>query len=285
MRSLFAYGVPLLLSAVVNWPGSYLLTILLAATVSTQAVAYYTLATTVANLVYMPAAAIETAATPAWAGRIVEGSLQELRAEYQFTTRWCLFFGLLVLAVFVLRPTEVVRIIYGSRYTDAAPILRFAAGIVTFNLATGPTEGLLRAFGHTRQIFIGRLTGGMASLVCAVVFVPRLGIFGAVIALAAAAALGVSFLSIALFRNERIHPFTWPYVKTASAAGVSMALVSKVVPAGGNDLLGVFSTFAAFATVFVVLLFVLRSFTERDRRVAARVRRWIERGEMWPVRI
>ena len=150
-RSLFAFGVPLLLSAIVNWPGSYFLTLLLAGKVSVQAVAYYALASTVSDLVAMPATAIETAATPAWSGRIADGSLPELRAEYQFTTRWCLLLGLLLLSVLVTRPTEIVRIIYGPQYTDAAPILRISAVIFTFNVATGPTEGLLRAFGHTRR--------------------------------------------------------------------------------------------------------------------------------------
>jgi O-antigen/teichoic acid export membrane protein len=284
-RSLLGYGVPLLLSAIVNWPGSYFLTLLLAGKVSVQAVAYYSLASTVANLVYMPASAIETAATLAWAGRIAEGSLPELRAEYQFTTRWCLLLGLVLLSVLVLRPTEIVRIIYGPQYTDAAPILRISAAIVTFNVATGPTEGLLRAFGHTREIFGGRLMGGVASLLCAIVLVPRLGIYGALIALAASTVAGVSYFSLALFRSERIHPFTWPYAKTLAAAAASMAVVFKVVPSAGNDFLRVLSVAAAFTVVFAMSLFFAGAFTEKDKRMALRFRRWLERGEMWPSHI
>ena len=151
-RSLLAYGVPLLLSLIVNWPGSYFLTLLLAGKVSVQAVAYYTLASTVANLVYMPTSAIETAATPAWSGRIAEGSLPELRAEYQFTTRWCLLLGLLLLSVLVLRPTEVVRIIYGPDIPTRRPSCEspLRSSLLTPQQATGDFCG--RSVIHERSL-------------------------------------------------------------------------------------------------------------------------------------
>ncbi len=281
MRNVLAYGVPLFLSLIATWPGSYVVTLMLAGKASTQAVAYFSLASTVGNLVYLPTSAIEAAATPAWAGRIAEGSLPELRAEYEFTTRWCLLLGLFVLSVLVLRATEIVRIIYGARYIEAAPILQIVAAIFTFNVATGPTEGLLRSFGHTREIFLGRLIGGIVSLFCAIVFVPRFGIYGAVIALGAANVAGISFLSIALFRVERIHPFTWRYAKTVAAALASIVLVSRIVPNSGNDFISVVSIACSFAVVYVIWLFLLGSFTERDKRMFMRFRRWVAGGEMW----
>jgi O-antigen/teichoic acid export membrane protein len=281
MRNVLAYGVPLFLSLIATWPGSYVVTLMLASKASAQAVAYFSIASTVGNLVYLPTSAIEAAATPAWAGRIAEGSLPELRAEYEFTTRWCLLPGLFVLSVLVLRATEIVRIIYGARYVEAAPILQIVAAIFTFNVATGPTEGLLRSFGHTREIFLGRLIGGIVSLFCAILFVPRFGIYGAVIALGAAALAGISFLSVALFGVERIHPFTWRYAKTVAAALASAVLVSRIVPNSGNDFISVISIACAFAAVYVICLFLLGSFTERDKRMLMRFRRWVAGGEMW----
>lgn len=281
MRNVLAYGFPLFLSLIATWPGSSVVTLMLASTTSTQAVAYFSLASTVGNLVYLPTGAIEAAATPAWAGRIAEGSLPELRAEYEFTTRWCLLIGLFVLSVFVLRATEIVRIIYGARYAEAAPILQIVAAIFTCNAATGPNEGVLRSFGHTREIFLGRLIGGIVSLFCAIVFVPRFGIYGAVIALGTAAMAGISFLSIALFRIEHIHPFTWRYAKTVAAALASTVLVSRIVPNSGNDFISVISIACAFAVVYVICLLLLGSFSERDKRMLMRFRRWVAGGEMW----
>ena len=157
--------------------------------------------------------------------------------------------------------------------------------IFTFNVATGPTEGLLRAFGHTREIFAGRLMGGIVSLFCALVFVPQLGIYGALIALAASTVAGVSYFSVALFRQERIHPFTWPYAKTLAVAATSMALVFRVIPESGSDLVRILSVEAAFAIAFAISLFLVGAFTEKEKRMALRFRQWVERGEMWPSHI
>ena len=106
--------------------------------------------------------------------------------------------------------------------------------------------------------------GGIVSLFCALVFVPRLGIYGALIALAASTVAGVSYFSVALFWRERIHPFTWPYAKTLAVAATSMALVFRVIPEAGNDLVRILSVAAAFAIAFAISLFLVGAFTEKE---------------------
>ena len=127
--------------------------------------------------------------------------------------------------------------------------------------------------------------GGAASLLCAVVFVPRLGVYGALIALAAAAVAGVCYFSVALFRSERIHPFTWPYAKTLAAAAASLALVFKIVPAPETTFCASFRRRRRSRSCSQCLFFLTGAFTEKDKRMALRFRGWVERGEMWPSRI
>ena len=273
---LLHYSLPLMGSSLVVWPMTAI-PLLLGSAVSAQAVAFYGLSSAIANLIYMPTSAIDTAALPIWSDRIAQGDIASLRVGYTFTTRWCLIAGLAIFGPLVLCPAEILGLFYGPNYRVAASVVQAVAALFLLNAATGPTQSLLRALGYTRQIFFAHLVGGVSALVVAAVLIPAWGMPGALAALGVSTILviGVEMLSLLLLQG--IHPFDATYFKTILAGLLALVLTSLLLGYLGEGVSRIAYSALVYIGLFLILLLALRVSVLQDGWLVQYVRAFIKR--------
>ncbi len=112
---------------------------LMLGTKSLDNVAYYN-ALALASLSYTLVGAAETAALPVWSNQLARGNLTGLRTDYAVTTTWCFLAASIVFALLFLRASDVIRVLYGTKYIGGAPVLRCIAPFFLLNAATGLAE-------------------------------------------------------------------------------------------------------------------------------------------------
>jgi len=266
LGDLLRYSFPLLGVSLLTWPMSSI-PLLLGSTVSLQAVTYYNLAMALGNFIYMPVSAIELAALPVWAGWISQGLVPNLRRAYKFSARWCLVAGSIVFVPLFLCPGDVLTILYGPNYKEAAPVMQTIAALILLNAATGPNDSLLRAFGDTRQILLARLVAGSSLLAVGAVLVPSWGMPGALVALGVSNVLSLCVYVIWLWAQRNIHPLDAPYLKTLSAGALALLMSGMAQGYLVEGMGRIAATVLLYSVVLFGLLTALRVFTPQDRRV------------------
>lgn len=275
LSPLLRYSLPLLGSNLLTWPMTAV-PLFLGSMVSTQAVAYYSLAMLLAGLIYMPVSAVERAALPVWSEQIAQGLASHLCSAYAFIARWCLIIGSIVSVPLFIYPRQLLTVMYGPGYAEAAPVVQVAAALVLLNAATGPNDSLLRAFGYTREIFVSRLAGGGSILVLAILLIPRWGMLGALISLAVSSVLAIGAYQIFLFLRQGIHPLDVSYLKTLLAIALGVAVTGLARYYQGEGLGWLLTGSLMYVGFLVGLLYLLGAFTLQDRQMLASVCRRIK---------
>ncbi len=264
------YSLPLMGSSLVVWPMTAI-PLLLGRAVSAQAVAYYTLATAIANLVFMPTSAVEMAALPSWAGYIAQNDIGALRRGYVFATRWCLIAAFAIFGPLALCSADILGLIYGPNYREAAFVVQTIAVIFLINAATGPTPSLLRAFGYTRWIFWGQLAGGAGALAAAALLIPVWGMSGALAALGISNMLMVGVQLFSLYLVRGIHPFDGSYAKIIVSGFLALLGALFMQRYMGQSVWRIGFTTLLHTILFASLLFALCGSTLLNARLLHRI--------------
>lgn len=269
ISDLLHYSWPLMGSSLVIWPMAAI-PLTLGSAVSAQAVAYYSLSVTIANLLYMPTGAIDTAALPIWSDCIARGDIASLRAGYASATRWCLIAALAIFGPLALCPVEILDLIYGADYRAAASVVQVVAMVFLLNAATGPNEGILRAFGYTRQIFLAHLVGGGGALAAAVVLIPAWGMTGALAALGVSTVLVLGVDQLSLFFMQGIHPFDASYFKIILAGLLAIMLTSFLQGYLSEWVWKIAYSSLLYNGLFIIFLSILRVLRLQDWKLIRR---------------
>ena len=227
VEPLLRYSLPLIASSIVVWPMTAI-PLFLGKSASAEQVAYYGLASVLANFIYMPTGAVDIAALPVWAGHIAGGELGELRRKYVAATHFCLIAGLAIFGPLVVCSSPIVDVLYGVRYEAAARVVTAVSIIFLTNVATGPTQSLLRAFGYTKQVFVAHTVAGGCALILSIVLIPKYGMRGALAALAVSNVVSIALEMLWLRLLQKIHPFDLGYLKILLAAAASLAAAYAV---------------------------------------------------------
>jgi O-antigen/teichoic acid export membrane protein len=263
MGSLLRYSLPLLMTGLTAWP-SAVIPLTLGAMVSPIAVTYFNLGGALANFIYMPVNAVDFALFPVWMRYLREGSRTEIARLYAYTTRWCFVLGSTIFVFLFFGATSILTLLYGPNYAAAAPVVRWIAVAVLANAVTGTNASLLRAFGHTREIFLATAAGGLVAIGGIYPFIKWGGLTGGLIVFVAAQVAGIALYSIFLFTRERLHPLDRSYMKTLLVIALSFGAVWKAAPSVPEGFAGSVVLLGLYLVLVFLGLSVLRVFEAQD---------------------
>jgi O-antigen/teichoic acid export membrane protein len=165
----------------------------------------------------------------------------------------------------------VLSFLYGPVYAVAASAIQAFGAVTLFGVAVGPNDGMLRAIGDTRWIFISRFAAGVAAIGVAVLFIPQWGLMGGVMAFIVSSVLTNGLYAAGLFWQHGIHPLDGPYIKTLAASFIAFLSIGFARPYLRGGFAGIGMSTALYAILLVVLLHALRAFTAQDARAIDRV--------------
>ncbi|HVA01745.1 MAG TPA: flippase [Terriglobia bacterium] len=163
--------------------------------------------------------------TPMIAELYHRGKESRLEELFRVSTKWSLYLSIPPFLVMCFVPQQAVAVIFGNAYIAGWAVLPILGAGQLLNSGTGPVGALLVMTGHQNQLSV--LSGAMflANIGCAVLLVPRFGIWGA--ALGTAATVGLLCL-ISIFM-AKAYLKLWPYDRRYSKGLVATAAAAAAL--------------------------------------------------------
>jgi O-antigen/teichoic acid export membrane protein len=136
---------------------------------------------TVNLLLAVPIAAISML-VPTTAALLSSNKLKEIKESYVMSTEWVFFLNLPVFLIFVLFPQQILSVLFGAEYIQAAPALvLLSIGFFMLSLAQ-PALKMLELLNKTRFYMAITSIVAILNVVLNVILIPLRGIEGAAIA-------------------------------------------------------------------------------------------------------
>jgi O-antigen/teichoic acid export membrane protein len=265
LRDMLTYSVPLFVSSLIG--GTLVgnsIPLVLATQNEPGLVSIYAIALTIQPLIQLPAIAVENAAVPVWAAAVGRQSESRLAMSYANATRSALLLALLVYIPLSVAPLEFLQLLFGNRYTGSSGVVQIALAATMFAIAVGPNEGMLRALGLTRAIFVARLVAGLAALGAAWPLIRQWGVLGAIIAWAISGVLSNFVYGLYLFRTHHIQPIDSRYMRTLAAGAAGWLAATGVAMIGISGLPRLISIVATSTAAIVGIGFLLGAWHLRE---------------------
>jgi PST family polysaccharide transporter len=165
--------------------------------------------------------------------RTVVGAPDQAAREARLFARVHIVPGMLFAAIMVLEPDTIVNVIYGAKYADAVPLVRVMAPALLFNYAICGYTNCLISYGRDRVMLLVVIVSSIVSVGGGLLLVPRLGAFGAAIAISLVDLSGW-LVSLPAYRKAigslQLNVWRWPLAGALFVALASLGLRALEVP-------------------------------------------------------
>lgn len=202
---------------------------------------------------------INNAAFPT-ASRLVH---QDMPAALQLAKQLMRYYLALIVPVFLLvafHASEVLTLLFGAAYAEAASVLIILLAALPFVTATSSLQLLLKALPRPMLVLAARAGGATVLLTLALLLIPRMGASGSAFALAAGEAVSTLLLFLFVRRATGGVPFDLRCAAPLAAGGAAAMLYLGI---GAWPLL---LKLPLAAVVYVGLALALRAMTPKEIR-------------------
>lgn len=181
-RRLLEYSVPLTATKGAGVIDSKLDSVLIGILLNTSAVGFYIVAKQVSDVLSAPAGAFGTSLSPALGEQKARQNVERASRLYTESLRYVLLLYIPAAAGLILVAEPVIRLVFGSDYLPAVPVLQVLSVFVVAYAVTKITSDGLDYFGRARSRAIAK--GGMAvsNVVLNLLLIPVFGVVGAAVA-------------------------------------------------------------------------------------------------------
>lgn len=235
-----------------------------------EVVGTYGVATSYVQFVEMIFAALVVIFLPVITGMTAKGEKEEAKRVYSSATKWVYILSVPLFATFLLFPSESIKLMFGSRYVEAATIVQILCIGRFFNILFGPNGELMLAYGRTGLLMINALAGGVVNICLNVLLVPHYGASGAAISFAISVSILNLSTAVELFLLYGIQPFDIDYLKQL---GLGVLVVTSLFYPFRFLFKRVFWLLPVFYPAVLALMLVLmsltRSISEMDKELLA----------------
>ncbi|MXR41865.1 oligosaccharide flippase family protein [Halobaculum sp. WSA2] len=246
-RSLLAFSLPLVGSAVIMRLMNNVDTLLIGTLQASADVGQYNVAFVLGQTTLLFYQTLGFMYVPELSELHKEGAIDQASMIYQAVTKWVVLASVPFILTAVVFPETVISLLYSEIYLQATlPFLILIGGFLT-HILVGPNINTLTSFGDTREIFIFDAGTVGLNIVLNLVLIPRFGIAGAATATSASYVVRNGVMTWFLHRTYGIMPFSrqmlLPLIPTVLVAGLLWFVVED-----NSVLLVIVSAFALVAT-------------------------------------
>lgn len=265
--NLLRFSLPLLFANGMSFINSSLDTILIGAFLTSDQVGIYGAAYPLGRLVFIAPSIMGVIFTPVVSGLQASDKMQEIPKIYAIVARWIVILTLPGMILLVIEPEILLRFIFGSEYVGGSTALVILALGFFYHVGLGINGGTLKMLGQSDFFLFSTVVNAVLNISLNIWLIPRIGIVGAAVATAVSYAIGNSLVSIRLYRDHRISPFTKDNLLTyfiyLPIIGITYVVLDSVL--GGFGL--VLSVYLFAITVFLVVYFVSGIPSVEERRI------------------
>ncbi|HEY7650327.1 MAG TPA: exosortase [Methylomirabilota bacterium] len=249
---LTAYLIPLSAVAVLDalvWDRSEVFFLRLYA--SSAQIAFYSVAFGLASRGMVAAEVAAGTLLPALASLHGRGAHEEFGRVYRAALRWVALVGAPIAAIGGALAPDVVTLLYGAPYLPVAALLVPMLVVSVVGVLRTVAWAALRATGDQRWALHATWISASLNIGAAVVLIPRLGAWGAVMANATAQLIASLLAFVAVARRERCGFPAFDLARIAVAAVAAHLTARAVAPAGHQSLAGFLIAVVLGGAVFV----------------------------------
>jgi len=262
-RRLVLFSLPLMFVGILNFLMTWTDTLMLGYYKGSSVVGLYNAASPLARLIPIFLNSAGVIYPPLVMTLYAQGSMKKMGRVYQILTKWIFLMTLPLFAVMFLFPEATISFLFGPKYMSATPALQILALGFMFHTFLGLNGMTLIVIGKPTFNMIGDAFAVVSNIALNIALIPQYGIVGAATATAVSYFVANFFRSYWLYRETKIHPFSWNYMKPLI---ISFALLGTIKSMN----LEVYSIWYAlpilivFLLVYFVLVLLSRSVDKED---------------------
>lgn len=227
VRRILAYSVPLTATKGANVLDRRVDAVLVGFFLTPVAVAYYTLAKQIADLVMAPAAALGFAVSPSYGEHQANDRLERASRIYETTFAHTIAAYAPAAAGMILVADPAVRIVFGDDYAGAVPVVQLFGFHVLLLAIDKITNDGLDFLGEARSRAIAKGVASVGNFVLNLALIPVFGVVGAAVATVTASAILVGVELVIVARQLPIRPVRM--VRQVALSGGVTAAMAVVV--------------------------------------------------------
>lgn len=266
IRGILSYGLPVWCSAIFIVVLSNLNFIFLGKFAVPSEVGYYSVATRVAGLLFVPVSVLSFVLFPTVADLFSRNHIDLLERGFQKLTKFLAYLVIPLVMITIFLSNSIIRVLFSHEYMPAALILAVLAFSVLFQSFAAIMNSFFFGLGLVKNTVVVYVSVTAIAFVVNLFVIPQFGGIGA-----AASAVLANFFEILLFvyflrRKLHLKAKLDFFIKPLIASAPALALLS-VLPIRTFDFLWIFVSCTFFAVSYVVLLILLRGFDTDDLRI------------------
>lgn len=278
---LLRYSIPVHLGWVLNTVRGTLETLVLGFIGLTTGVGIFAVAQRLSSLGTMFFLSIGNISTPIIAEFYSRGEIDQLKKQYQTTTKWVLMFNLPVFLTFILFPKQLLSI-FGADFTlGSEALIVLAVGNLVYT-GTGFGANILDMTNHTKFNVANSIFMVIVTISSDLILIPRWGVIGAAAASAFSTVIVNVVCMLEVYVLLKMQPYGRQVFKPVLAASITAVITYLlnpylVLPSLLHLLIGVIILWGTYTLIMKLL-----GFSEEDLAILTNLRSRLK--SIWTIR-
>lgn len=264
-KELFLFSFPLIFAGLAGLITGWTDTLMLGYFCTSSEVGIYNAAMPTAKLMGIVLGAFGIIFMPVVTELYARNRIEDLRNTYSSVTKWIFAIVLPVFLLMSLFSTPIIKIMFGSEYTEGAMALSILAFSYFVSALVGLAGSILTTYGRTKIVMGCTFVGAGFNFLFNFLLIPIYGINGAAIATGSSVVLMSVLYLFFVYRTARMQPFRVSYVKPLFASVIAVSVVYAITKyVIGVSLFSLAGMFFVFLFLYFFLLLIFKSFEEED---------------------
>lgn len=272
LRELANYSFPVMFAVIMVFLIVWTDTLMLGYFRTASEVGIYNAAHSTAALIFILPAGIISLFLPIVMGFYSRRKYNQIKKFHRTISRWIFFFNFPVFLAMALFSGQIIKIVFGQEYTEAAlPLTILVFGYILYSLAY-TSNNILSMVKKTRLILFITIILAGSNVLLNILLIPPYGVNGASVATSISYALGSLFYLFFSYKITKVWPMDKHFFKAFFAGVISVAamylfihyFISPIPYTGFVGMLYFGAIFSFFFLLYFGLLLLLRSFKSDD---------------------
>ena len=208
-----------------------------------------------------------------------QNKLNEIKEVYVTITKWIFLISFPLFLVIFMFPSEIITLIYTSKYTDASFTLQILGSVFIIHAFLGPNMNTLIALGNTKLLSYVYVIETIISVIFAIALIPIYGLTGAAITVFFAISIVNIITSIILYKDYKIHPFKKHYVlPTIITLIISLLIYQLYIIFLPQIIWAPLLFFPLFIGLYFFIFYISRSITKIDKAMMRAIYRKLKKS-------
>jgi O-antigen/teichoic acid export membrane protein len=259
------YSIPLVFTGffflIIRWINTFILGYF----ENASAVGLYNVSLSTADLMYVIPIALTTLSFPIMTEMYSKN--KNLKSIYNTTTKWIFLITLPMFLFFIFFSRDILRIMFGNEYGNAALALSIlAGGYIIYSLAKTAMD-VLSIVKKTKIIFYVTSIAAIVNIILSLILIPKFHLIGAAISTSVAfMIMGIIFFYYA-YKINKLQPIKLFYIKTIIIGLVSIFIIYKLSNMMVLSIYKLFLILLLFGWIYLFLLYIFKILDYEDKLV------------------